>query len=410
MARTFISAGALRLGFLGIVVVGGCSLNAQLPISTAVRVENVLDPSDVAALNSKQERKDFHCTLEPLQPFLDFDLRLHTGYQAVVPLRDLAGAGPLVSLFRVTPEDGAQKPAYFSEKFEMPPLAANVPGDATFTGLFDVGVGKYRVDWLIRDGKKRLCASHWQVDARPPKGNSQPASSLPPETVEAFLSDHFRPEEPAQSKGDGLHVKVLLNLAPQRQRETVLRNSDLHALLSILRNIVREPHFSRFSLVAVNVNEERVIHRQPPAASIDFPALAAALSRSKFGTIDIKELEQKHGRSVFLAGALKDAMASADKPDLLIIVGPKEMLNQHTTLDGIRTAGIPNCPVVYLNYVADPLANPWHDTVSDAVKFLKGHVYTISEPRDLWSAWTSMLQQALPQDGTVASSLRPKQN
>lgn len=410
---TFTSFGPLRFGLLSVILLTGVGAHAQSRVSKAVRIETLIDKSDLAALNAEQERKDFQCDMEIVQPFLDFDLRLHSGYRATVPLRNLAGAGRVLAVFRVTPEERPGAPVYFSQEFEVPPLSADAKGYASFSGLFDLGVGKYRVDWLIRNSNQHVYASHWQLDAKPPKVGGTLALTLPPGTVQEFTSDRFRAETPMGGSRDGLYVKVLVNFAPQDDRETVLRNTDLDALVSILRSIAREPRFSRFSLTAVNVNEERIIHRQDTADSIDFPALGASLAHSNPGTIDVKQLEQKHGRSVFLTKLFNEAMGSAERPDMLIIVGPKAMLSQKAALDGIRAAGGPDCPVVYLNYLANPLANPWKDTIADAVKSLKGHIYTITKPRDLWSAWSSMLEQtvAARRPGrTVASALRPTRN
>jgi hypothetical protein len=44
-----------------------------------------------------------------------------------------------------------------------------------------------------------------------------------------------------------------------------------------------------------------------------------------------------------------------------------------------------------MNYNLNPQANPWHDSISMAVRFLKGAEYTISRPRDLFFAWTEIM-------------------
>ena len=59
----------------------------------------------------------------------------------------------------------------------------------------------------------------------------------------------------------------------------------------------------------------------------------------------------------------------------------------------LREIGELHYPVFYMNYYLFPQAVPWNDTISKAVKFLKGYEYTISKPRDLWFAVTEMVSK-----------------
>ena len=64
--------------------------------------------------------------------------------------------------------------------------------------------------------------------------------------------------------------------------------------------IAREPRIHKFSIVAFNMQEQRVIYRQEAASQIDFPALGKALRSLNLGTVDLKRLTQKHGDTEFL--------------------------------------------------------------------------------------------------------------
>jgi hypothetical protein len=48
-------------------------------------------------------------------------------------------------------------------------------------------------------------------------------------------------------------------------------------------------------------------------------------------------------------------------------------------------------PVFYMNYNLNPQANPWRDSIGNAVRHLKGMEFTISRPRDLFFAWTDII-------------------
>ena len=45
--------------------------------------------TDLAVLESGEQRKDLPCTVTPSKPTLGFDLKFHAGYQVTVPLKEL---------------------------------------------------------------------------------------------------------------------------------------------------------------------------------------------------------------------------------------------------------------------------------------------------------------------------------
>ena len=68
-----------------------------------------------------------------------------------------------------------------------------------------------------------------------------------------------------------------MNFAPQNSLSPRLQPLDTTALVSILRTISRDPRIGKFSIVAFNMQEQKVIYRQDDASRIDFPALGNAL-------------------------------------------------------------------------------------------------------------------------------------
>ena len=93
-----------------------------------------------------------------------------------------------------------------------------------------------------------------------------------------------------------LNVKVLVNFAPQNSRSATLQPLDTSALTAILRNISRDPRIGKFTIVAFNLQEHRVVYRQDNAEKIDFPALGEALDSISPGTVDLKRLEPEEWR------------------------------------------------------------------------------------------------------------------
>ncbi len=163
-------------------------------------------------------------------------------------------------------------------------------------------------------------------------------------------------------------------------------------MVSILRSIARDPHVGAFSVVAYNMQEQRIIYRQEGAAQIDFPALGHALTSLNLGTVDLKRLSQKHGDSDFLS-KLITAEVKEDKqaPDAVIFAGPKIMLDDGLPPETLKQLADVKFPVFYMNYNLNPQANPWRDAIGSAVKALKGAEFTIARPRDLFFSWADIV-------------------
>jgi hypothetical protein len=185
----------------------------------------------------------------------------------------------------------------------------------------------------------------------------------------------------------------MVNFAPQDSLSATMQPIDINALISILRNIAREPRIGKFSVVAYNMQEQRVIYRQDLAAQINFPALGDALKSLNLGTVDLKHLTQKHGDTDFLAGLITAEVKdnSPEPPDAIIFAGPKVMLDSALPPETLKALGDVKFPVFYMNYNLNPQTNPWRDAIGNCVRYLKGVEFTITRPRDVFFAWTDIM-------------------
>lgn len=377
---------------VGVWLVTAVGLPAQTILSGGM---SRLFTADAAILESGEARKDLPCSVTSVKPALGFDLKFHSGYEVTIPLKELAGEGnQLTMVFRVIPETRSDDPAYLSQRVSVPQIEDDSKGDAYLRGSFDVGEGKYHVDWLMRDRNDHFCSSSWEIEAALPTKDKEMALDLGPNQVEPVETEPFKEEPPVtrDQRETPLNVKVMVNFAPQNALSATLQPLDTNALVSILRNIARDPRIGKFSIVAFNMQEQRVIYRQESASKIDFPALGDALHSLDLGTVELKKLEQKHADTDFLADLMKREMKSDQgEPDAFIIAGPKVMLDDSVPADTLKQIGEPKFPLFYMNYNVNPQANPWRDAIGSAVKSLKGAEFTISRPRDLFFAWSEIM-------------------
>jgi hypothetical protein len=311
----------------------------------------------------------------------------------------------------VTYAKDKEHPVYFSQHFNVPKIEDDAKGEAYLEGSFDVGEGDYHVDWLMRDRSERVCTFFWDSTASLPQKDREVVLHILPGSIEGADREPFREEPPISrnSKNNPLTVKVMVNFAPQRARSATLQPLDTHALISILRNISREPRIVRFSVVAFNMQEQRILYRQEDTEQINFPALGDSLSSLNLGTVDLKRLEDKHGDTGFLSKLITEELTNS-KADAVIFASPKVMLDESVSQDSLRQVENFTAPVFYMNYNLYPQANPWRDAIGMAVKRLRGYEYTISRPRDLWVAWSDIVSRIIKQKSGTPGSPISSQN
>lgn len=379
-----------------VCVASGVRSSGQVLLKPAQPGEPVtLMPSDMAILESGDERKDLPCTVTQRKPELGFDLRFHSGYDVTVPLRELAGAGEMLSIvFRVYAQGEEAKSAFFVQHYRVPVIEDDAKGDALLQGVIDVGEGKYHVDWMMRDRSERICSSNWDIEAALAPKDKPITLFLGPNLISETAPEPFINDvAPREAPGGSLNLKLLVNFAPQNAESSALQRSDTEALVSILKAIERDPHVAHLSLVAFNMQEGRIVYRQENARIIDFPALGKALHTMKLGTVNVLKLGQKHSDTDFLETLIEKEVGAASHPDAVIFAGPKAMLDANVPQEDLRRIGDIDCPVFYMNYNLEPAAVPWKDSISHAIKAFKGTEYTISRPRDLWFSTEEMLDR-----------------
>lgn len=371
------------------------SVGQNLMVGLASHGSVRLLPSDAAVLETEEVKKDLPCTVTPVKPLLGFDLKFHSGYDITLPLREIAGSGDqLTIIFKVASDEAKDSPIYFSQRYNVPEIEQDAKGDAYLEGGFDVGEGSYHISWMMRDRMERVCSSAWDVNAALTGRDQGIRLPIASSSIQASDAEFFRQEPPVTrlSASDAFHVKVLINFAPQHSAAAAMAPVDTSALVSILRNISREPRICKFSVVAFNMNDQRVLYREEDADQINFPELGKALSAMKLGMVDYRKLNDKHSESDFLTKLIQDELTLNSSADAVIFAGPKVMLDD--TIPPPDTAqsvaGIAS-PVFYMNYNLSPQQNPWRDSIGNVVKKLRGYEYTISRPRDLWTAWSDIM-------------------
>src|SRR5271169_5717546 len=336
---------------IGLLLLNGLILKAQsaLPVSGPGGDARML-PTDWSVLETQEARSDLPCSVDPVKPAVGFDLRFHSGYEVSVPLKELAGQeNQLTMIFRVTPDGRKDHRFYFSQRVHVPSIADDAPGNAYLEGIFDLGEGRYHVDWLMRDRSDRVCSSYWDLEAELAAKDKPLSVILAPGTADAAETEEFKAEPPVSRvlAQTPLKVKVLVNFAPQNEHSIAFPPEEIATLVSILRGLDREPRIGEFSLVAFNLQEQRVLYSQSYGQAIDFPALGKALQTLRLGTVDLKRLENKNGETDFLSNLIQQVVGKDDHPDALVFAGPKALVQETVPRDTLKGVGEVEYPVFY---------------------------------------------------------------
>ena len=210
---------------------------------------------------------------------MGFDLRFHSGYHVTVPVKVLADSGGrLQVLMRVTSTADCGKPVFLGHRATVRDFPQGTKGEGLLTGGFDLGLGRYHVDWMMRDDRRRVCSSHWELEAKLGRGQRNLPLTLEPNIVAGSAGDPSADEPPVErDPAQPPHVKILLNLSPAKPQESILNPKDAMVLFSILRAITREPGISGFTLVAFDLRERKIFCQQENADKVDFDAQSKAV-------------------------------------------------------------------------------------------------------------------------------------
>ena len=403
-----VSGSQTILGIAGLLASAACAQTQLNGVGGNLRIIG----TDMAVLETQEVRKDLPCTVTPNKPALGFDLRFHTGYDVIIPLDELEGNENLLTiLMRVTPKAKPDDATFFVQRIRVPKIEADAKGNATVSGLIDVGEGNYHVDWLMRDRTERVCSFYWESEAELPSKDRDMQLSISANAVEQAVSDQFGAEPPVErASAEPLNIKLLVNFAPQRAGSASLRPVDTLGLITMMRRLAQEPQFGKFSVVAFNLQDQKVLYRQSSAAKIDFPALGEAVQAVQPGAIGVRQLSQKHGETTFLADLIKQEFGASDHPDAVIIASPKAWLEEAVPEDELKEfADGVDYPVFYMNYNLYPQQMPWKDSISKAVKAFHGTEYNVSRPRELWQAVSEMVSRIVKSKRRgVSASFAPR--
>ena len=392
-----------------------CGLPAQELFDAAPGSPLRFHPSDSAVLAGNENRNDFECRVEPQSPYLGFDLKFTAGYVVQVPARTVeSAADSLRILFRVRPSGVTGAPAvYFRQSFDILHVAAE-GGTASFPGRFTVGPGQYDIDWLMRNRQGRVCSAHWTATAQMPARTADLAAAAPKNLIRPYREGTFADEPPvarATPASGGLHVALLVNIAPLDRNRFKLNSHEIESLVTMLRTLHREPSFGLFSLTAFHAYDRRLVYEAERQTRLDFAALGEAIEAVPAGVVGVEALADEDGDQQFLSALLNTAFdAGQERPDAIVIMGPKVDRDAAISPDLLQINARPKA-IFQFSFNRNPHSYPWPGAIESALR-PHGLVHSnVARPQDFSRALAGLLDAmgAAPTDARAAVA-RPSAN
>lgn len=271
--------------------------------------------------------------ISPVQPALNYSLRLQTGYVLDVPLAQVRGSGHgLRVLVRVTPEGG--KAVYLGSDEGLPEIP-EATGEGEFTGTFWVGEGIYGVEALVEDEANRACSSKWRIQAKlTGRERELRAGMQPGEVAEAVPARPRAAEEPASANRIE-RLTILLIAAPLNPRAAKLEAETAAMLRDSVGSLLEQLPAKRVRLVAFNADQQVVLLDKNGFGPDDLNQLTAAFDQLQVAAVDYRKLQSGRKTDVVSDLVLKE-LRDPQPASAAILLGPRTAW----TADGMTGASL----------------------------------------------------------------------
>lgn len=363
-------------------------LAALIPLAAPAVAQWMVDPASdsgrqlIAAFDDQWRRKPdrlLGCRFGQYPPFLDYSLRVWSGYTLSVPASALVQGDPpreVITVVRVTPQQPKGEAVHLYQRLSVPdppPGADMRKVEMSLGGGWLLGRGKYRAEMLVMTTAGGECRAQSTINVR------EDSATLAPGMVGALDSGLW---QGFNGEGRG-HAAIFLHSSPVRPRRYVTRLSpwDRQVLLSTLSAVLREAGFRSASLTVFDLLKREVVFEARQVRPEDVGRLARQLARVDFGTIPLQTLKDGPLPGDFLQDLVRRGVRGEPRPDALIFIGAR--WRGGPKLRAIDPALKEASPPAF--HLAYSLPNTPEDTdaLTSLVKGLGGKVFSIYLPKNL---------------------------
>jgi hypothetical protein len=296
-------------------------LLALLIASTAMAQYVIDRPRAERLLAAHSGDRPLHCEVIPVPARLSFSFRFQTGYVVRMPLKQYTGPGHHWNiLIRVTPAAGGE-PFYLGSYSRL----RNVPktnGQSEFGGVYQVGEGRYTVDWMLADDQNRTCRKSWKVEAKLDAHERGLKLGMAANTAGSLTYRRWSPQRDDSDVNPLGRLTVLLHAAPLYPRSTRFRIQDRLMLVSSLASLLESLPARSVRVVVFNLDQQKELFREDDLTPDSFDQVAQSTSNLQLQVVDYRVLQNRRGHISLLADLIKQELEAAQPSDKVIFLGP----------------------------------------------------------------------------------------
>ena len=327
------------------------------------------------------------CELRRFPPVIDFGLRVWSGFNVIVPARQLQlekGDRGAVA-FRVTPKRAPQARKYFWQGFDIPPQKPGGPAaskmEVSLGGGFLLGRGDYKVELIVINGRDERCLRSWDVGHR----ISNAGVLTAPDTVEPLDTESW----PGFAPDGAGRVTIFIHAAPVWPRRYVSKLSswDRQILMSSLNSLLRNGRYQSACIVVFDLERRRVLFRDPDFSRPGLRRLGRQLAGVDLSTIPLDVMKAGQSPDAFFQTMLQTELKEPRTSQSFVFLGT-------TWRAGPKLQPLPSglresIPRTWFLAFKHPAVTD-EDTVSSLVKQVRGRTFSLYRPPDLASAIQNM--------------------
>jgi len=294
---------------------------ALLIASTALG-QYVFDrPRAEKLLAAHSNDRQLHCEVIPVPARLSFSFRFQTGYVVRMPMKQYAGPGHHWNiLMRVTPAGGGE-PFYLGSYTRLRSVPkTNTPGE--FGGVYQVGEGRYTVDWMLADDQNRTCRKSWKVEAKLDAHERGLKLGMAANTAGPLTYRRWSQQSDDSDVNPLGRLTVLLHAAPLYPRSTRFRAQDRLMLVSSLASLLEALPARSVRVVVFNLDQQKELFREDDLTPDSFDQVAQSTSNLQLQVVDYRVLQNRRGHISLLADLIKQELETAQPSDKVIFLGP----------------------------------------------------------------------------------------
>lgn len=324
--------------------------------------------------------RPLHCDVIPVPARLSFSFRFQTGYVVRLPLKQYSGPGHHWNiLMRVTPAAGNES-FYFGSYTRL----RNVPrtkAQGEFGGVYQVGEGRYAVDWLLADDQNRVCRKSWKVEAKLDSRERGLKLGLAANTAGPLTFRRWSQQSDDADVQPISRLTVLLHAAPIYPRSTRFRVQDRLLLVGSLASLLEALPARSVRVVVFNLDQQKELFRQDDLTPDSFDQVAQSTGNLQLQVVDYRVLQNRRGHISLLTDLIRQELEAAPPSDKVIFLGPTSRY-----YDKVPDASLEQRPAsapqfFYFEY--KPFLGreaEFPDSVAMAVKKVKGKTMLIHSP------------------------------